>query len=294
MRARCPYAHGELSTLPLSGFPWREDSQKLYPLRVQYEIFSDANPLMAPVANMAEQVRNNRKPVAADNPFLAVQENMSTQIVAALDGWRDFIETVAERTFLTLYGSPAVQAAAGIDPSDTRPLRKPASNQLYHELLQNRVAELRSHITAGGRREAVIRAALYVGLGRTAVDERGFESVRRLRGRYGDMRLSEFKALVRDQFAILLIDRQGALAALPSLLPADAETRSKAFNLVRQVMAACGELSAEDEKRLSEIGRLFGIAEEGGAIPFPQNRRQLPAKASEERTSPAKPASVEK
>jgi hypothetical protein len=23
----CPYAHGELSTLPLSGFPWREDSQ---------------------------------------------------------------------------------------------------------------------------------------------------------------------------------------------------------------------------------------------------------------------------
>ena len=23
----CPYAHGELSTLPLSGFPWREDSR---------------------------------------------------------------------------------------------------------------------------------------------------------------------------------------------------------------------------------------------------------------------------
>src|SRR6516164_4280576 len=23
----CPYAQGELSTLPLSGFPWREDSQ---------------------------------------------------------------------------------------------------------------------------------------------------------------------------------------------------------------------------------------------------------------------------
>jgi hypothetical protein len=274
--------------------PVAQSMQQLHPLRVQYEIFSDANPLMGPVASIAEQVRKNRRPAAPDNPFIAMQESASKQIVAALDGWRDFIETIAERTFLTVYGSPAVQAAAGIDPSDTRPLRKPARNQLYQELLQNRVAELRSHITAGGLREAVIRAALYVGLGRTAVDERGFESVRRLRGRYGDMRLSEFKALVRDQFAILLIDRQAALAALPSLLPADAETRSKAFNLVRQVMAACGDLSAEDEKRLSKIGRLFGIAEEGGAIPFPQNRRQLPAKASEERTSAAKPASVEK
>jgi len=268
--------------------------QKLHPLRLQYEIFSNANPLMAPVATMAEQVRRNRRSAAPDNPFIAMQENMSKQIVAALDGWRDFNEAVAERTFLTVYGSPALQAAAGIDPADTRPLRKPAKNQLHHELLQNRIAELRSHIAAGGLREAVIRALLYVGLGRGRVDERGFEYVRRLRSRYGEMPLSEFKAMVRDQFAILLIDQQAALAAFPSLLPVDAETRSKAFSLVRQVAAAWGETSAEDEKRLHEIGRLFGIAEEGGAIPFPQNRRQLPAKASEERTSAVKPASVEK
>ena len=31
----CPYAHGELSTLPLSGFPWREDSQS-FPIVAQY------------------------------------------------------------------------------------------------------------------------------------------------------------------------------------------------------------------------------------------------------------------
>ena len=93
------------------------------------------------------------------------------------------------------------------------------------------------------------------------------------------MPLSEFKALVREQFAMLLIDQQGALAALPSLLPPDAESRSEAFDVVKQVMEACGETSAEDEKRLSEIGRLFGIAEEGATIPFLQIRR-LPAKAS--------------
>jgi pimeloyl-ACP methyl ester carboxylesterase len=259
--------------------PVAETLHQMHPLRVQYETFSDANPFMAPVAGMAEEVRKNRRPVAPDDPFIAMQENVSKQIVAALDGWRDFIEAVAERTFLTVYGSPALQAAAGIDPTDTRPLRKPPKNRLYQELLQNRIAELKSHIRLGGLREALIRALIYVGLGRGCVDERGFETIRRLRSRYGNMPLSEFKTLVREQFAMLLIDEQAALAAVPSLLPGDADTRNEGFNAVRQIMAACGETSAQDEKRLSEIGRLFGIGE-GATIPFPQTGREVQAKAS--------------
>ena len=69
--------------------PLAEWMQQLHPLRLQYEFFSNANPMMAPVAAMAEQVRNDRRPVAADNPFVAMQENASSQIVAALDAWRD-------------------------------------------------------------------------------------------------------------------------------------------------------------------------------------------------------------
>ena len=94
------------------------------------------------------------------------------------------------------------------------------------------------------------------------------------------MPLSEFKTLVRDQFFMLLIDEKAALAAIPSLLPADAAIRSEGFNAIRKIMAACGETSAEDDKRLSEIGRLFGIGEDGAAIPFPQNRRGTSVKAS--------------
>ena len=260
--------------------PLAEALHHMHPLRVQYEVFSDANPFIAPVAVVAEEVRKNRRPVASDSPFIAMQENVSKHIVAALDGWRDFIEAAAERTFLTVYGSPALQAAVGIDPSDTRPLRKPAKNRLYQELVEKRIAELKSYIPLGGLREAVIRALIYVNLGRGSVDERGFETVRRLRSRYGDMPLSEFKTLLRDQFAMLLIDEKAALAALPSLLPADPATRSEGFDAIRQVAAACGEISALDKKRLSEIGRLFGIGEEGAAIPFPQNRRSLQAKPS--------------
>jgi pimeloyl-ACP methyl ester carboxylesterase len=256
--------------------PLAETLHQLHPLRVQYEMFSNANPLMAAVEGMAEEARKTRRPLAADNPFVALQESVSKQMVAALDGWRDFIEAATERTFLTVYGSPALQAAVGIDPADMRPLRKSPKNALYQELVQKRIAELKSHIPLGGLREAIARALIYVGLGRGSVDERGFEAVRRLRGRYGDIPLSEFKTLIRDQYFMLLIDKDASLSAIPSMLPPDTETRKQAFDLVKEVMTAIGELSPEDEKRLSDMGLLFGIGD-GATVPFPHIRQ---AKAS--------------
>ena len=231
--------------------------KQLHPLRLQYELFSDANPLMASVAASADQVRKNRKPVAADDPFLAMQERMSEHIVTALDGWRRVTETIAEQTFLTVYGSQALQTALGIDPASTRPLRKAAKNPLHHKLLENRIAELKSRIAVGGVREATIRSLLYIAMPRGGVDERGFEMARQLRKEHGGVPLAEFKALVREQFVMLLIDQTAALAAISSMLPPDKEIRQKALEVIKKVLTARGELSAEDNKRLGEIVRLF-------------------------------------
>jgi hypothetical protein len=264
--------------------PLAQWMQQLHPLRLQYEVFSNANPMIAPVATMAEQVRENRSPVAADNPFVAMQENASRQIVAALDAWRQASETIAERCFFAVYGSPALQAAAGIDPAGTRPLRKASKQPLHGELLQKRIAELKSRIPVGGLREAVIRALLYVGLARAAVDERGFEALRRIRRTHGDMPLAEFKALVREQFYVLLVDTEAALAALPSMLPADADTRRKAFDLIKQALSARGELSAEDKERMQRVARVFGLDEASTAVPnltvIASARQETQAKAS--------------
>ena len=41
--------------------------RRLHPLRLQYELFSDANPFMRSVAALADAVRDNRQPVAADS-----------------------------------------------------------------------------------------------------------------------------------------------------------------------------------------------------------------------------------
>jgi pimeloyl-ACP methyl ester carboxylesterase len=262
--------------------PLAEWMQQLHPLRLQYEFFSNANPMMAPVATLAEQVRRDRKPVETDNPFVALQENVSRQIVAALDGWRDMSEALAERTFLAIYGLRSLQAAVGIDPAATRPLRKAAKNPLHHELLQKRIVELKSRIPIGGLREAVIRGLLYAGMTRAAIDERGFELARRIRQAYGETSLSELKALVREQFNILLIDQEAALAAIPAMLPSDAETRQKAFDLIKQVLGARGEMSPEDEKRMSEVARLFAMDKERSAdqIPFRRARKEPQARTS--------------
>jgi len=246
-----------------------ERMQTRHPLRVQYEIFSKANPLMGPIAGLADQVRKERKPAAKDNPFLAMQENVSRQIVAGLEAWREMTETLAERTFLAIYGLPSLQSAVGVDPAGTRPLRKAAKNPLHQELLQKRIAELKARIAVGGVREAIIRGVLYAGMDRAAIDERGFELARRIRQAHGDMPLAELKALVREQFNMLLIDQEAALKAIPEMLPADAATRHKAFGLIRQVLAARGEMSAQDQERLMAVGHLFGVDEEVPLVPAP-------------------------
>jgi hypothetical protein len=266
----------------LTSSPAAEWMQQMHPLRLQYEIFSNANPLMATVAAMAEHVREDRKPVANGNPFIAMQENASRHIVAALDSWREMSEALAERTFLAIYGSPILQAAVGIDQAGKRPLRKASKNLMHRDLLQKRIAELRSRIPAGGLREALMRALLYAGRTRDAVDERGFEAVRRIRKSHGDMPLAQFKALAREQFNILLIDTEAALAAIPAMLPPDAKTRRKAFELIKTALSARGKTTAEDARRLGEVARLFGVGAEddNASTPSRQFGREPQARAS--------------
>jgi hypothetical protein len=234
--------------------------QKLHPLRVQYDLFADANPLMAGLASMGRWVQGQRRPAAKDNPFSGLQEIMSQQIVATLDSWRELRDSCAEQMFFSVYGSPSLQAAAGIDKTNS--LRKAPKSLLHRELLNARIAELKSSIPIGGLREAVIRSLLYIGMASGAVDERGFEMVRRIRRSHSEMPhlpLSAFKALVREQYFMLLIDQQSSLAAIPAMLPADRESRIKALDLLRQILAARGEIAGDVEQRLQRINHLFGL-----------------------------------
>lgn len=237
-----------------------EKMRDLHPLRLQYEIFSSRNPLMSSVQSLAERVSENRKPVSTDNPFLAFQEQASKQIVHALDSWRDSQEALSEAIFLNFYGSPALQTAVGIDPK-SEPSRRREMPAEHRQMLEKRIAELKSRIGEGGLREAALRALIYVGSARGMVDERSIEALRQVRRDYGGTRvtLPEFKMLVREQFFMLLLDREAALAAIPKLLPDDANQRRAAFSAMRRVLTASAEITGERENRLRRVAELFGV-----------------------------------
>jgi hypothetical protein len=243
-----------------------EMMREMHPLRLQYELCADSNPVMASVEATAQQVRENRTPAAPDNPFLAFQEIASRQIVAGLDFWRDMNETVSEWMFLSVYGSPLLQAAVGIDPAETRPMRRAEKSELHRGLVESRIAELKSRMVVGGPREAVVRALIYAGMPRAAVDERGIAALRHVRAvseGARKMTVAEFKAMVREQFFMLLIDEEAALAAIPGLLPKEAEARRKSFAMLQEVLSAAGEIRGEVADRLRRVAGLFGLEAPG-------------------------------
>jgi pimeloyl-ACP methyl ester carboxylesterase len=250
--------------------------RRLSPLRLQYVVFGRANPLVDVVKRSAERVREHRRPASPGNRFVALQEQQSARIVAALDAWREFVERNAEETFLRVYGNPALQAALGVDRKSGRPPRKATRSLLHKQLTEARIAELKTRMSLGGLREALARALLYIAMAENVADERGFAAIRRLRDAQPEGErpsLQDFKALVREQYFMLLIDEDGALAAIPGLLTDDLEERRQAFRAMERILEARGEVSAEATRRVARIASLFGITPELAGT----SRRRAPA-----------------
>jgi hypothetical protein len=234
--------------------------RKLQPSEIPYELFSEANPAMTTVAKLAEEIRDNRAPVSADNPYLQLQSAFSDQIVAALDGIRELNEKLSEQTFLALFGSPLVQAALGLRAFDGPARRRPGDEPEELAFIEARMAELKGRIASGGIREATVRSLLYVGRGGRGPDERAFALLRKMRSEHSEgLDLQHFKELVREQYFMLMLDEEGALTAIPDLLPDDRAKRREYFEAVRQLVTVAGLITPEAEERLQRIEGLFGL-----------------------------------
>ncbi len=268
----------------LTNPPLAEAMRKLHPLRAPYELLSDANPMMAMLQPIANSVREHRSVTSPENPFITWQENISKQIIALLDAWRDGRDRFVEQFFFAVYGTPALQAALGIDPAGKLPLRRPAKDSWHQDLLHVRIAQLKALMSVGGLNEAAVRALVYIGKYQDAVDERGFAIVRQLRRQNvaPSLSLAEFKLLIREQFYLLLIDEEAALAAIPKLLPDDRAARQQMIDIITQVLNACGPLDGEAQARLARITRFFGLGEAAASmdkvVPIP--RPEIQSKAS--------------
>ena len=228
-----------------------------HPLRLQYEMFSQANPFMQPLLSSVEEVRKNRQPIPKDNAFWQAQEQAADWIETSLDAYRDMRDRTSEILFHAIYGSPLVQAMLGLQASDPYPRRRP-TDAAHQALVERRINELKSDIAKGGPREAVLRSLLFIRMPEGLVDERGFNLLRQMREETAQgLNLSAFKELVRDQFFMLLLDERRAVDAIPAMLGKDPDLASRYASNLQRMIDVVDLRSQVSKDRLAEIERLF-------------------------------------
>jgi len=235
-----------------------ETMRALHPNRMRFSLFSDRNPFMPAVEQLAEQARADRRPVSPDNPLLAIERAASNWVSSSLTAWGKARDAASEALFLNVYGARAVQAAVGLagaeEPSGTRTPRDVGA-----ELRRDHArAALDARFEAGGPAEAAVRALLYVRRPDGAADERAFTLLRDLAAARPERRSrAEIKALVTEQFLLLGLDEERAVAAIPRLLPVAFDERHAILEVLHAVIGAPGPLSPEARARLSRIDALF-------------------------------------
>jgi pimeloyl-ACP methyl ester carboxylesterase len=235
--------------------------RRSHPNRLRFEMFADENPLMRPVADWAETVRRDRRPVSPENPFLAFEHMMSDMIASGLEMWGNARDAATEAFFFNTYGSPIVQAMFGLRADNTSVSRSIGRDVAREAAAQQAAANLEQQIDQGGLIEAAVRALIYVRLPEGKVDERGFAALKQISAELPAAKrvgLARFKEIVKEQYLILLMDAERAIAALPKLLPGNRRQCDEALALVRRVLAARGALPDEGRRRLERIEAMFG------------------------------------
>lgn len=239
--------------------PMADLTRSLNPLRLSYTLFADSNPWMKWVQQLAPEVTAERKPASPDNPFLALQRQVSDQIVANLNAYRDARDELAERMFFGFYGSPLVQGLLGLN--DGSPVReRPGTSPEVLAARQAQAAAYEDKLKTGGFDEALIRSVLYVIAAERALDERSALALNNVRKQVLHLSLETYKQMVRDQFFVLLLERQRAVEALAVLVPG-AGDRANLIEQVQAIIGAAGAPTFAERERIEQLSKALSVAQ---------------------------------
>jgi len=212
--------------------------------------------MMRPVASAADYVRARRTPASLPNPFITMQQQFSQTMVDALNLFRDVRDDLVERTFHAVYGAPLVQAACGISQSG-EPRPRPGLMPSILAAAEQEERRLRGRIAEGNVLDAAARVLVYIGKAQHRLEKSTFDALRKLLLAHPEVSPAEFKAALREQWAILAVDERAAIDALPRLLPADAAARRALADQLQAIVAATSKLNAGGKRRLMEIMHLL-------------------------------------
>jgi pimeloyl-ACP methyl ester carboxylesterase/tellurite resistance protein len=261
----------------------------MHPLRLERLMISDLNPMLWPLKIAAEMVRQNRRPAAPDNPYVKAEKQVAQQIETALDRYRDLRDRGQEQLFKSLYNAPLVEALAGLRAPYADDRKPRARDEHAERLLEARIAAIKAREEHGGFVEAVLRIMLAVAKAERMVDARGLRLAQRIKQEHpvlSKVSRAAVRAAAKEEAFMLRFDEERALAALPLLLPSEAERR-EAVEIVRRIGYADGVITPESEAVLARIERILGLDHAPGEVTPPASRARSRKNGAAKTPTPA-------
>jgi pimeloyl-ACP methyl ester carboxylesterase len=235
-----------------------ELGRNLHPLRMQRWFFSDLNPIMWPVGEMASKVEADRKPAPQDNPFRRLEEMGSEMITASWNFYRDMRDAESEAKFFQIYGSMIALGASGDVKIGPQPLTKPDSRELPF------VKEALDQIEKGGYPEALARIGALTGqfagaipLDRLAMTDEFIRSDKVL----SKISEDEARRLRSEAGVMVLMEPERTLRALPLLL-----AKKEERELVMALLEKWGlTLEGITKEQRDMVGKIMAVLSENKA-----------------------------
>jgi tellurite resistance protein len=229
-----------------------EASRALHPLRTSRAVLSSKNPMLAQVPALAERVRADRHPVAADNPFAQWETLWVEGMTQAIDLWRDQRDMMVELAFHTMWGTPWARAFGR-----THELRRTLKDQAELRALPDVQAALAA-IEEGGFAEAVIRMLVLMADNRGGVRRDRLERSSRVLTEdepFATLGAERRAAIISRQTLIASYEPERAIETLPLLLPTP-EERDLA---IRTAFYVPGEVDEMAEGTLALLHRFCDV-----------------------------------
>jgi hypothetical protein len=229
--------------------------------RVQRQMFSDQNPLMKPVAELAQKTSAERRKADPANPFLALEKFWATSIEQSMDLVRDVRDAAYEASFFSIYGSPLM-----------RRIGEPLAFERVHRTAKElrflpEVQAILLGVPRGGFAEAVIRMLILLAESRHEVRRDRLERSARVLSEdepFASLGPEKRAALIREQAVIVEFERERAIQTLPDLLETQ-EERERAIKVIEYVAGSVEEMEPHTIQSLQRFHAALGLS--GMALP---------------------------
>jgi pimeloyl-ACP methyl ester carboxylesterase len=208
--------------------------RSFHPLRLQRWAFSDLNPAMWWLGPAAEMVKQQRRPVAADDPLRRSEKLASELTSASLDYVRAVRDAFSEAMFFHTYGNLFSLYLADREPGRAGP--PPVQDPRELPVVQEALAS----IDHGGYAEAAARAAFLLARKGEPLPASRLELKKELLRDYQDLLpaipMDEARRVRGEQELIVRFEPEKAVETLPQLLPGKAE-RQRFLSLLDHLLA---------------------------------------------------------